>query len=502
MAAVRIHFMLVALIAMAFVWTCYLLSGYAAMEVRGTLTRTETMHQFVSVSSPSMMPANAASGLALLASPVSNTVIVAVANFYGGSIIYRLDTAGTTLSSTNVMELNTRAAHDFEAVDLRPNGPVMLVGAEYDGDATLVYTFVEDPNAKQATLAGWPKCDDSDGLACASWAKAGECVHNPSFMHQSCPKACGRCKALHGPVRAVQALESAGGTSARHIHVSGRDLLVVANYKAPEGQAIGIYEWRREASEWAWSTHIAVAGAGEFAHCHVAETGEDLLVISTWFANNSFSASSWVYHIKATPDPAGGLSFEPRQALPTEGSHDAECFTSRAGQTILVLANGRRDDGTRDVASAVYTYNAQEGRFVETQRLPTVAAHDVELIEMGTSRLAVVSNGASWRDGKEVCDNRVSIFRWDETRRRFAPFQELDAGGCTTFSRAWHVRSGNGSSEGRTLLAVAVERLANGSFSGGVAFFEWRTELRTVVSRSGAGDELMGRDYLRAEIIV
>ena len=101
-----------------------------------------------------------------------------------------------------------------------------------------------------------------------------------------------------------------------------------------------------------------------------------------------------------------------------------------------------------------------------------------------------------------MCDNRVSIFRWDETRRRFAPFQELDAGGCTTFSRAWHVRSGNGSSEGRTLLAVAVERLANGSFSGGVAFFEWRTELRTVVSRSGAGDELMGRDYLRAEIIV
>ena len=50
MAAVRIHFMLVALIAMAFVWTCYLLSGYAAMEVRGTLTRTESMHEFVSVS--------------------------------------------------------------------------------------------------------------------------------------------------------------------------------------------------------------------------------------------------------------------------------------------------------------------------------------------------------------------------------------------------------------------------------------------------------------------
>ena len=151
----------------------------------------QTMHQFVSVSSPSMMQQTRPLASALAASPVSNTVIVAVANFYGGSIIYRLDTAGTTLSSTNVMELNTRAAHDFEAVDLRPNGPVMLVGAEYDCDATLVYTFQEDPNAKQATLAGWPKCDDSDGLACASWAKAGECVHNPSFMHQSCPKACG-----------------------------------------------------------------------------------------------------------------------------------------------------------------------------------------------------------------------------------------------------------------------------------------------------------------------
>ena len=210
--------------------------------------------------------------------------------------------------------------------------------------------------------------------------------------------------------------------------------------------------------------HTAVAGAGEFAHCHVAETGEDLLVISTWFANNSFSASSWVYHIKATPDPAGGLSFEPRQALPTEGSHDAECFTSRAGQTILVLANGRRDDGTRDVASAVYTYNAQEGRFVETQRLPTVAAHDVELIEMGTSRLAVVSNGASWRDGKEVCDNRVSIFRWDETHR-FAPFQELDAWLHHVLARVARSQRQR-QQRGRTLLAVAVERLRTAASVG------------------------------------
>ena len=331
-------------------------------------------------------------------------------------------------------------------------------------------------------------------------------------MHSSCPASCGRCDALRGPLVAVQALPGLGGTAARHIRLGAetghrprmgrrprqRDLLLVANYKSREpGQGVAVYEWRagkaddpggvdREPS-WHLIEHIDAPGAGEATLCRISQTGEELLVLPSWNANGSFATDTQVLafdveHTRRSYRRDGHFPlFVRRQALPTHGSHDAECFVSDHGgeeTAVLVVANGRHDSGRRDVESVVYTYDVQAQRFVEVQRLQTVGAHDIELLhETSMGTLAVVANGASWRTtgtgpgaglGEESCDDAdVHVYRWDVKARRFALLQRLDPGGCTTFARAW--RTGNG----RTLLAVAVERLRSGSYDGGVRMFEW-----------------------------
>ena len=284
-----------------------------------------------------------------------------------------------------------------------------------------------------------------------------------------------------------------------------RDLLLVANYKSREpGQGVAVYEWRagkaddpggvdREAS-WHLTEHIDAPGAGEATLCRISQTGEELLVLPSWNANGSFATDTQVLafdveHTRRSYRRDGHFPlFVRRQALPTHGSHDAECFVSDHGgeeTAVLVVANGRHDSGRRDVESAVYTYDVQAQRFVEVQRLQTVGAHDIELLhETSMGTLAVVANGASWRTtgtgpgapglGEESCDDAdVHVYRWDVQARRFALLQRLDPGGCTTFARAW--RTGNG----RTLLAVAVERLRSGSYDGGVRMFEWSEAPRT-----------------------
>jgi len=189
-----------------------------------------------------------------------------------------------------------------------------------------------------APLPGWPACaDESD--ACKSWATSGECTRNAAYMHSSCAASCGRCDQLRGPLLAVQALGGLGGTAARHVrlpvpvtavpvsrsrsqassagedvpwttgraipdadargphmgaaHVQMRDFLFVANYKAAAAEHVAVYEWH--GSTWTFRTHLDAPGAGELAHCPIVATGEHLLVLSTWFAAGSFSASSLVF---------------------------------------------------------------------------------------------------------------------------------------------------------------------------------------------------------------
>ena len=125
-------------------------------------------------------------------------------------------------------------------------------------------------------------------------------------------------------------------------------------------------------------------------------------------------------------------------------------------------------------------------RFVETQRLRTVGAHDAVLLPLppaggaggaggdAGALLAVVANGARWnasapsKDG-ETCDAGVSIYRWDERARAFAPAQRLANAGCTTFVRVLRAA-------GRTLLLVAVERTPAGAFDAAVGVYEWRAD--------------------------
>ena len=51
------------------------------------------------------------------------------------------------------------------------------------------------PDAESALVrAAPPACADDAGVEpCAGWAAKGECEKNPSFMHQSCRKACHKC---------------------------------------------------------------------------------------------------------------------------------------------------------------------------------------------------------------------------------------------------------------------------------------------------------------------
>ena len=448
---------------------------------------------------------------------------LAVANFYGESELHALNPGAPSLGPPRrVQSFATKAAHDFEVLTT-PNGRTQLVAAEYDATRSLVYEPSDATAAATAALAGWPECNDSDHAACASWSQSGECNRNPGFMHASCPMACGRCAALHGPLVAVQSLPGLGGTAARHVRIGGakaspmgrpRDLLLVANYKAPPGQSVSVFEWRSptgtggaveerssagsvSAPSWHWVEYLDAPGAGEATACAVPQTGEELLIIPSWNANGSFATTTHVFayvaaHAAAAGDTEGASRrvapmFERRQALPTHGSHDAECFVTVAKEggapletTVLLVANGRHDSGRRDIPCVAYVYDVKARAFVEVQRLPTVGAHDIEVVRnTPAGTLAVVANGASWSrataradggesEGVESCNTTtVDVYRWDGGARRLNLLQQLDAGGCTTFARAWRAR-------GRILLAVAVERLRSGSFDGGVRLFELR----------------------------
>ena len=74
--------------------------------------------------------------------------------------------------------------------------------------------FFEAASAGAQQLTAMLECkDENDG--CASWAAAGECKHNPGFMHATCRKACERCD-LSG-TDAHDALEIAT-YAARNLH--------------------------------------------------------------------------------------------------------------------------------------------------------------------------------------------------------------------------------------------------------------------------------------------
>lgn len=464
-------------------------------------TSMPCQHRFVPVQIAAPMPTSAASGLVVVPGNGIHHWFLAVANFYGFSTLFSLDTSDPHLAPQKVQQFATKAAHDWEAWTL-PDGRWQVAAAEYDAERSLVYEFVNASGRTSRPLVPWPSCADSDPAACAAWASSGECTRNPGFMRSSCAAACGLCAALGGPLYAVQALTGLGGTSVRHVRIptaadSAADLLLVANYKAPAGEGIAAYEWRATDGEGSAAWHLAgqidVPGAGEFAHCPIPQTGEQLLVVAAWYARGSFAASSWVLSLTYTNGAGGQGSIDAIevQVLPTMGSHDAECF-HREGETYLLLLSARRDDGSRDVPSTLYVYDWQHTRrFVEVQQLPTTGAHDAELLTVAQpagrsplstagasggggddagTLLAVVANGARWDasvqgDG-EVCDAGALVYLWDDAVHRLIFHQRLNTSGCTTFARAWHAGE-------RTLLAVAVERTASGSYDAGVEVYEW-----------------------------
>ena len=482
--------------------------------------------------------ANAASGLAIARSSESSSqALLAVANFYGESYAYALDTSVPGLAPRHVQSFGTKACHDWEAVTT-PSGATHLIGAEYDAERSLVYQINDSALTglpPPRVLEGWPTCSDSTA-GCAGWAAAGECQKNPGFMLSSCAHSCDRCRQLEGPLIAVAALPGDGGTSARHVRIgrstaSVRELLLLSNYKAPAGQGVSMYEWL--ANQWRHRGYIDVPGAGELAHCrvraasasaegiaraghaHEEQDHEDLIVFAVWNANGSFAASSPVYAVTTNANPAAAPVFTLRQALPTRGSHDAECFNTADDETYLLLLNGREDGGNRAVPSVLYRYDRSTQRFEPTQQLPTTGAHDAELVWLsaaygsrGTAPpegavassaevagdgtlLAVIANGASWSEGRsgdgEACDNAVSVWQWDGAARQFEPLHALQVGGCTTFARAWQAParqtggvSGPHGETWRTLLAIAVERTDGGAdgkqeqqFQASVAMYEW-----------------------------
>jgi hypothetical protein len=483
----------------------------------------------------SRIVSSAASGLAILPAPDSNKHFLAVANFYGSSSLYELNADAAGLAPRFMQSFSTKAAHDWEVVAL-PGGRLQLVAAEYDATRSLVYEL----NATGTTLKppeplpGWPDCGDTDPNACANWASSGECTRNPGFMHSSCPSSCGKCNSVFGPLVAVQLLPGLGGTTARHLRLPDkppppidpqerdrmkasatssstlstpmRDFLLVANYKSPSHESVAVYEWTRKwqidatgyrsrSSRWELFGYLDAAGTGEFTHCRIPgatpSSEQHLIIASTWNVNGSFAASSLVYSFN-THGVDVTSTFVLRQAIGTSGSHDAECFTTGSGETYLLLANGRRDDNTRDVPSKVYRYDRTKKFFVSHQSISTVGCHDIELITLpppppprsGAKQqqkptiLALVANGASFhrREGRvgdkhgkeadleeEACDNpSVEVYRWEEERRFFHRIETWEANGCATYVKAWRTVPPQSDEHGgtRILVAVAIERTA------------------------------------------
>jgi hypothetical protein len=170
------------------------------------------------------LASSAASGLAAVSH--GSTWLLAVANFYGSSSLYELDSTTRGLAPRLVQSFATKAAHDWEALSL-PDGQVQLVAAEYDAARSLVFELNASSSPLTGSpaprpLAGWPDCADTDAAACATWARAGECKRNPGFMHTSCAASCGQCAQLTGPLVAVAALPGEGGTAARHVRLCSR----------------------------------------------------------------------------------------------------------------------------------------------------------------------------------------------------------------------------------------------------------------------------------------
>ena len=458
--------------------------------------RPSASASFVRLSLDAPIMGSAASGLGVLAGV--STTFLAVANFWGESSLYSLDATSDGLRPRLEQRFATKAAHDWEVVPHAREDATLWFASEYDSDHSYVYAF---NRSWDGWREDWPKCADGDAERCPAWARSGECERNRAFMHGACAASCGRCEALHGPLVAVQRLDGLGGTAARSFRVDGAEWLFVANYKAPPGQGVSAYERvGGSAHPWTLRAYLDVPGAGEATHCPIEEDGTQLLVFASWFANGTFATSSLVFAMTTTA--AAATSFTRRQELRTYGSHDAECFL-RGGRTYLLLGSGRHDSGQRDLPSVLYRYQPPYG-FVVVQRVPTVGAHDFELLllpslasplavrsreeEADEELLVVVANGASWRaergagDKGEVCDASVDdVWRWDDEQARLVPLQQLNAGGCATFARAW--RSG-----GRTLLALAVERISeadgvdpathqtryNTTYDASVAVYEWR----------------------------
>jgi hypothetical protein len=496
---------LAALIAGFFIGSIVLLSHLAPDTVTSWRPSARISHhrpslessRFVTVALDSPVATLAASGLATVLT-TGGTVLLAIANFWGESVVYELDCVHQGLAPRLVQRVATKAAHDWEAVRLEGEPPI-LVAAEYEASRSLVYILNASHGRRSSNnltaLGGWPNCRDAAGSGCIGWAASGECVRNPAFMHTSCADSCGRCKALTGPLVAIQELPGLGGTAARFFQIGGRRLLFVANYLAPPREGVSVYEWQGGATRWHWQAYIDAPGAGEVAYCPIAETGEQLLVFSSWFANGSFATSTLVYALSTSGnDVHAPPAFARRQALSSHGSHDAECF-SRGAASYLLLANGRTDGGRRDVSSWLYRYDRGAKAFVKHQQVPSVGAHDFEVVVvprlpppdspgkgdrgLKDELLVVVANGASWSadrggDG-ELCDAVVDCWRWDDDTARLMHTQRLDAGGCTTFARAW-------TANGRTLLAVATERrtttdhtgaINSSTYEASLAVFEW-----------------------------
>ena len=161
---------------------------------------------FMPVALDAPLSSSAASGL-VVTPTADGRALVGVANFYGSSTLFEIDSRRPGLAPRWQQQLNTKAAHDWTALTL-PDGRMQFVVSEYDGSASIVYEL----NAtRPRALPNWPACQDREA-ACASWANSGECARNRAFMHTACAAACGQCAALSGPLVAVQALAGLGGT--------------------------------------------------------------------------------------------------------------------------------------------------------------------------------------------------------------------------------------------------------------------------------------------------
>lgn len=368
---------------------------------------------------------NAAQSLAVHVDS-SGRLLLAVASFYGGETqLFELNTGRPRLEPRLLQSLSSAAAHDVELFTLQ-DGRLQLFVSEFEANSSAAWELgAESLRACYDAQAG-----------CSGWAAAGECDKNAAFMHAACARACAACPPRSGPLGAVQEVPGRGCSAARHFVHDGRDFLATACTR--EEESVAVYEWR--SGRWMLLGRAAVQGVAEVAYCPSNER-KALLVLPTWHARGSFSSDSYVYEF--LPDAAQPLVA--RQRLRSSGAHDAECWLEAAsGATMLVIANARDDDGRRDVPSSLYRLGA-DGFFVHVQALPTLGAHDAEVLTTGSATMVLV---ASQGDGVDCSTGKVDVFvvKRDGLQRT----QTLSVP-CPVFVRCT-------SAGGRTLLFVAVER--------------------------------------------